>query len=160
MMKSISVIIKKNDFDVLNEHLYKNRNLESGAIAFFNKSEGDNKVKLLISKLRIPKEDDYLDRTPSAISLKPEFVELCHSLCESENLHLLDIHTHPWSSSVEFSPIDDREAIKTKIPYLEKYVPNTAIAFIVFGNDISIASARYWDLNSKEMIPISDITVI
>ncbi|RKX28596.1 MAG: hypothetical protein DRP46_08405 [Candidatus Zixiibacteriota bacterium] len=159
-MKSISVIIKKSDFDVLNEHLYKNRNLESGAMAFFNKSEGNNKVKLLISKLKIPKENDFLARSSSAISFKPEFTESCHSLCESEYLHLLDIHTHPWSNSVEFSPIDDREAIKTKIPYLEQYVPNTAIAFIVFGNDINIASARYWDLESKEMTPISNIIVI
>jgi hypothetical protein len=115
---------------------------------------------MLVQAIRIPKDSDYESRSSGFVSLKPEFMESNHRMCEHHNLNLLDIHTHPWSEQVNFSPIDDREALDTKIPYLIKYVPGVTIAFIVFGKSFEHASARYWDNTEKELSPIENLIII
>ncbi|MBI4057771.1 hypothetical protein HY405_00395 [Candidatus Microgenomates bacterium] len=156
----IQIIFRKSHWNKLTSNLAERTDVESGAYAVYKMSTFNNSQKFLVTKLIIPEEKDYLKRNAVGISFTPEFTENAFQSCEKTNGHLLDIHTHPWSDNVNFSPIDDREAKHTKIPYMAKYVPSTSIAFIVFGKVAEIAKARYWKGPSVLLEDIHRILVI
>lgn len=141
-------------------HLSSRTDVESGAYAVFKISERDDCIKFLVTSVLIPNERDYLNRTSVGVSLTPKFTEKALQICELTQSHLLDLHNHPWASDVNFSGIDDREAIHTKVPYLAKYLPKTKIAFIVFGKSPMIAKARFWHKPATDLIEIERILVI
>lgn len=154
------IIFKYSDWETLTSSLYEDTSLESYAYGFYKRSTSRGTVKLLVIRVFIPKRSDYLARTSSLVSLKPEFTEKAFQICEKENLHLLDIHTHPWSESIQFSSIDDREALNTKIPYQIENVPGVQIAFMVIGKQSDIISARLWDGSDLELEPVDKITIV
>lgn len=108
----------------------------------------------------IPNDVDYHGRTSVRVAFTPEFTEAAFQQCENTGGHLLDIHTHPWSTDVEFSSIDDREARQTKVPYLTKYLPETMIGFVVFGQSSTIVRARFQDKAANSLLNIDRIIVI
>lgn len=160
MQKRVSLIIKTSTYSDLSRHLFETRTVESMAMAFFRISHCSDKTKLLVKEIRIPKEEDYLDRSAGHVSLRPEFMERCFQYCEDHGCHLLDIHTHPWSEKVSFSWIDDQEALEKKVPYIKRYVVDTQIAFMVFGLNSCIVKARIWDREKGELQPITRIIIL
>lgn len=134
--------------------------LETMAMALFSTSVSASKRKLLVHRLILPTATDYATRSSAFVALSPAFIERCHAACESEQVHLLDIHTHPWSERVRFSSIDDREALDTKIPYMEQYLPKSESAFLVMGQETTIVEARLWDKNSQRLLPIPQIHLV
>ena len=160
MQKRVTLIIKTSTYSDLSRHLFETRTVETMAMAFFRISHCCDKTKLLVKEIRIPTEEDYLDRSAGHVSLRSEFMEQCFQYCEQHCCHLLDIHTHPWSEKVTFSGIDDQEALHKKVPYMEKHVADTQIAFIVFGLNSSIAKARIWDNEKGELQPIMGIVIL
>jgi len=156
----IQIIFRKTDWEKLARHLMSRKDVESGSYAVYKTSILNSCQKLLVLRILIPEDKDYFVRTPVRVSFTPEFTEKAFRLCETSNGHLLDIHTHPWSSKVNFSLIDDGEARHTKVPYLTKYLPGTNIAFIVFGNTLEIAKARFWNNPVNALSGIDRIIVI
>ena len=154
------IIFKENDWQRLTEYLAKRKDLESGAYAVYKVSKSPQNLKLLINDLIIPEDSDYFARGPAIVAFKPGFSERAFRQCEVSKGHLLDIHTHPWSTRVSFSHIDDREALQTKIPYLKKYLPQIMIAFMVFGISQEIAKARFWEPGSGQPTYIGRIIII
>lgn len=160
MEKDINLVIKGSAYRALCSHLFESNVLETMAMAFFRISCCSNKTKLLVKEILLPKKDDYLDQSGGHVSLAAEFMERCFEYCEAHQCHLVDIHTHPWSKKVAFSGIDDREALGKKIPYMEKYVADAQIAFIVFGLDSTIAKARIWDKERRELQAVRRIVIL
>ncbi len=154
------IIIRARDWDMLEYYLSKRNDVESGVYTIFKTSICNDSVKFLITQIMIPQDKDYYKRSSASVAFTPEFTEKAFQLCEETNGHFLDIHTHPWASKVDFSPIDDNEAKKTKIPYMDEYLPKTKIAFIVFGKTSICAKARYWDKSAKRLSDIDRIVVI
>jgi len=154
------IIVKKKDWLRLINSLYNRHDIESGVYAIFKTSSSINSKKLLVTQIIIPRDKDYHERSAARIAFTPEFTERAFKICETTRGHLLDIHTHPWSKEVNFSPVDDREVIKTKLPYMNKYLPETQIAFIVFGSNENIAKARFWDKEKNRLLDIDRIVVI
>lgn len=160
MQKRISLIIKTSTYSDLSKHLFETKAAEAMAMAFFRISHCSDKTKLLVKEILIPTKGDYLDRSAGHVSLQPEFMEQCFQYCEDHCCHLLDIHTHPWSETVTFSGIDDQEALDKKVPYMERYVADTKIAFMVFGLNPFIIKARIWDKETRELQPITRIVIL
>jgi len=154
------VVIKSKDWKKLEEYFAQRNDIESGAYGIFKVSIADSSIKFLLSKLIIPNDDDYYKRSPVAVAFKPEFTEKTFQIIDETAGHFLDIHNHPWSERVDFSSIDDSEAEKTKIPYFDKYLPETRIAFIVFGKTTTYVKARYWDKSTNQLIGIDRIVVL
>lgn len=154
-----SLVFTRAAFDNLISYLHNTLEMESMAIGLFKFSDSSKALKILVNQVIIPEEKDYLERTPSRVSLRPEFLEGCFQKCEENRLHLLDIHTHPWSANPEFSPIDDHEAAITKVPYLSQYLPDVRIAFLLFGKSESHPRTRLWNRASQEFDPIHRILI-
>lgn len=154
------IVLTDKDWAELTQHLTSRSDVESGAYAIFKTSMSKNHQKILVTQTMIPRTKDYYKRTATSVAFKPEFTEKAFQICEATKGHLLDIHTHPWASVVNFSHIDDREAINTKVPYLLKYLPETMIAFIVLGRSPLIAKARFWDKSLNFLSSIDRIVVI
>jgi hypothetical protein len=154
------IVIKEKDWKALRASLYQRRDIESGAYALFALSTSNSGCKLLVRRLLLPEDHDYLKRTPVCVAFKPSFTETALSLCEDTGLHLLDIHTHPWSEDVAFSSIDDREAKQTKIPYLHQYLPGTNVAFVVFGGNCERVQARMWDKDASDLDPLDRLVIV
>jgi hypothetical protein len=154
------VIFKEKDWKTLETYLTPRNDVESGSYAVFKASCCNGSIKFLVNQVIIPKDSDYLKRSPVVVAFTSDFTEMAFQQCERIHGHLLDIHTHPWSKIVNFSPIDDGEARETKVPYLGKYLPNTQVAFIVFGESSLIARARFWDKPGNHLSPIDRIMVI
>lgn len=158
--KSVTMTFSSQAFEDSIAHLHETLELESMVIAFFRYSESPNRLKLLVSEVRIPKDSDYLRRTPTFVSLTPEFLEECFQHCEANRCHFLDIHTHPWSTKPNFSSIDDGAARNTKIPYLREYVPGTEVAFALFGNTPEAVRARLWDSKIEKYRSIDKLVIV
>lgn len=160
MGKQTAIHITNSMFRRLCEHLFETRSTERMATAFFHTSQSLSVLKLLVRKVRVPREQDYLRRDAGFVSLEPDYMEQCLQHCEEHRCSLLDIHTHPWSELVSFSAIDDREAREVKIPYMEKYLPETSIAFMVLGRNPEVVQARIWDRKVRELLLIPRIVVL
>ena len=154
------IVFKEKDWKELEYYLTERNDVESGIYAMFKTSLSNNSKRFLVTQIIIPDDNDYYKRSSVSVAFKPEFTEKAFQQCEITNGHLLDIHTHPWSSQVNFSSTDDHEAAQTKIPYMNKYLPKTLIAFIVFGKSPVIAEARFWDKASNKLSYINRIVVI
>lgn len=140
--------------------MFQNLSIETGAYAVYKTSKSSNSCKFLVNEIILPNENDYYKRSPVVVAFSPKFTEQSIQKCEKFNGHLLDIHTHPWSDNVQFSSVDDNEAVNTKIPYFRQYVEDTQIAFIVFGCDENIVRARFWDKTLNKLSNIDRIVVI
>jgi len=154
------IIFREKDWQELEQYLSRRKDVESGVYALSKTSMSDTTNKFLVIRLIIPNASDYLKRTSVRVAFRPEFTENVFQQCEAVRGHLLDIHTHPWSADVNFSGVDDHEAIHTKVPYLNKYLPDIMIGFIVFGKSLAIARARFWDKKTNRLSQIDRITVI
>ncbi len=153
------IIFTNKDWQEMTRYLMKRSDVESGAYSIYKTSFGPNNHKFLVTRTIIPEDKDYLKRSPVCVAFKPEFTEKALQMCEATNGHLLDLHTHPWASDVNFSSIDDREARLRKVPYMLRYVPVTNIAFVVLGKSPTVAKARFWDKSANRLTNIDRILV-
>jgi hypothetical protein len=158
--RTITAMFTSSAFEQLIRHLHETRDKESMAIGFYRSSESPTHLKLLVREIRTPKEADYFERSSGLVSLQPEFLEECFQYCETNRCHLLDIHTHPWSTTPEFSSIDDQQAAKVKIPYLRDYVSGVAIAFLLFGNTAEQVRGRIWKEPERQFSDMARIIVL
>ncbi len=154
------IIFKQQDWDILNKSLYETNKLESGLYGFYKESTTASSHKILVNDILIPKISDYHKRHASYVAFKSDFTIQALQYCMKNNCHLLDLHTHPWSSDVNFSSIDDNEAIHTKIPYLKQHVKGVKISFIVLGKNSQIAKARMWETESDRLQSIYKIVIV
>ncbi|MCP4603461.1 MAG: hypothetical protein GY847_23575 [Proteobacteria bacterium] len=154
------IVFRESDWTKLECYLSKRNDVESGVFAVFKTSISNSSNKFLVTQTVVPKDDDYLQRTSVRIAFTPEFTERAFLQCEAARGHLLDIHTHPWSKDVDFSSVDDHEAVQTKVSYMNRYLPETMIGFVVFGKSPVIARARFWDKRTEGLSPIDRIIVI
>lgn len=154
------IIFRERDWQELESYLTKRNDVESGTYAVFKTSVSNSTIKLLVNHVIIPENRDYFKRSPASVAFTPDFTERAFQQCETTRGHLLDIHTHPWSTDVNFSSVDNREAEYTKVPYMRKYLPEIIIAFIVFGESPAIVRARFWDKTQNRLSEIDRIVVI
>lgn len=154
------IIFKQKNWDDLIKSLYQTRELESAVYGFYKESKSASSHKILVNDILTPKLSDYHTRNATRVAFTPEFTNKALQICQRGQYHLLDIHTHPWSSDVNFSSIDDHEAIYTKIPYLKKYVKGVKISFIVLGNNSVIAQARIWEPQSDNLQSIFKLVIL
>ncbi len=159
-MNTKNVIVFRNrDFSALIESLHADKSREAMAIGYYRLSTTERTQRLLVQALSLPADADYETRTPTLVGLGGEFLQDSLDRCEGEKLHLLDIHTHPWQSGVEFSGIDDHEATAKKGPYLKKYLPNICVTYLLFGSSPYDIRARMWD-NQQETFVEVDIAIV
>ncbi len=115
--------------------------------------------RLLVHELVKAGPDDLLVQGPAAIKPRPEFVMRALNRCLNENLHLIEMHSHPFSygEGTTFSGID-WHADEGKMPGLAALVPNMMHVTMVMGRDS--LDAHYYDRDMKKIRPVKQITIV
>lgn len=158
-MKTEIVFLNKN-WGELTTYMSLDTVNESGAVALAKVVKNGQLLRLLVRELVIPTDADYLERSPDQISFTPEFMESNFQRCEANGLHLVNIHSHPFSKRGSFSFIDKREGSNTKGPYVQKWVPNTEQAFMVVGSDPERLDACFWSLSEHRLMPVVVVKIM
>jgi hypothetical protein len=154
------IVFMKIGWEELTGYFSLDSENESRAVALAKLVKTGQLLRFLVCQLVIPKDADYLERTPFRISMTPEFMERNFQRCEERGFHLVNIHNHPFSKRGRFSPVDDTEDKHTKGPYVEKWVPDTEQAFMVLGSNPTELDARFWSLDSRELVPVDLVKII
>ncbi len=147
-------------FERVKHYFAKEKILESGMMCFAKISSAKNFLRLIVKDYIIPGEKDYLQRTPTFIAYHPDFMKKVFGKCVDENMHLIDIHSHPFSKNkTQFSAFDDNSEQELG-PYIAKYFRNMLLASVVVGADITSLDARIWSRRLKKTLQIDRIKII
>jgi len=154
------IVFKERDWFKMTNHLYEDEINETVVMAFCKLVQTDSLFRMLVKQLLFPRDSDYYKRTPTFAGLRPEFMERCFRIAETNSMHIIDIHDHPFSDDVSFSPADDFADGKQKGPYIVKYVPGVEMAFMVHGIDAEDLDARIWDRKSNSLKPLGLVKIL
>ena len=157
---NIQIVFREKDWLKLTGFLVEDKINESGAIAFCKVLTSNRLKRFLVNKVIKPWSTDYRTRTPGFVGFGPEFMEQCFQYCEQNGLHLIDIHTHPFSHDVHFSAIDDREDSGVKGPHISEYVPGVELLFMVHGLNPEDLDARMWNKDNNSLEAINLIKIL
>ncbi len=138
---NISISVTRKDYDSLEGHLLGRTPYEEAAILLAGLCTTQNLIELLVREVVPVTVDGYLTMGGMYLEIDPEFLAPLIKRCRLEGFSFILAHSHPFSSSVSFSGIDDagEERLFEKI---QQRVPNIPHGAIVMGHD-SI-NARVW----------------
>ncbi len=155
------IVFLSKEWNQLQGFLWQDRINESGALALCKLSSSPTHKRLIVSKLLIPTPDDYERRGPGYVGFKPDFQERAFNECLETQSHLVDIHTHPFNSSlVRFSAFDDSQQREVIGPYVQEWFSSLEIGFLVFGVGEWNGAARIWNRNSERVEDVEAIKII
>lgn len=101
----------------------------------------------LVREIWIPKEPDYLVRTPTSVTLKPDYVLAALVHAQSEKYGVVFIHSHPTEDYPRFSSMDDsaesslRNLFEARAPgriHVSVVVGNHGVSARVLGRDLPV----------------------
>ncbi len=154
------IIFTHNDWDYSKSKLTSDGDDESAMILFCREVKTANLRRYLVVDAMTPEIDDLPVRNPGYVKLAPEFMEKCFQKCETEGLHLIDCHTHPFTDQPTFSSIDDDQDAGVKGPYFDTYLSEIELLFIVCGRNPDRLDARMWDKQSHSLKQIDLVKII
>ncbi len=86
----------------------------------------------LVKEIWLPKDDDYHERTPVSVALKPDYVLTALIHAQTHNYGVVFLHTHPMDDYPEFSSLDDN-AEATLRTLFEQRAPGRLHMSVVVG---------------------------
>jgi len=154
------ILFFENTFSNVKEYFSQERVLETGLILLVKLNSSLNHRRFIVFKVIVPKEEDYLQRTPILIVYKPEFMERVFEQCVEHNSHLIEVHTHPFSShGTTYSGHDDNSDRHLGL-YISNHFRNMHFGTIVSNIDMTAMDARMWSPFSRATIPMDRIKII
>lgn len=123
----------ESDFDALRTSLLGVTDRESCAIALARVSS----MRLVVHDIRVPADEDYLERTVSTAVLRPEFLHGVTSAARRSGSALIFIHTHPKDTGrPKFSNVDDTGELRLRT-FLNQNLPWVHGAMVVAPGGVS-----------------------
>jgi [CysO sulfur-carrier protein]-S-L-cysteine hydrolase len=131
-MTAKSIILAKNQIDILKQHSEKNSPNEACAI-LFGKTDDSN---IIIKEVFLTKN---IENSPVNFTISSEELILAYSKAEKENLDVSAIfHSHPWS--VAYPSHTDK-----------KYMEINPVPWVIFSNIHDEFKAYIYDL---DLVPV------
>ena len=141
--------------------LKNNRHSPDEQLAFILASSNNStqRRRLLAREMLKAGPEDLVEQGPAAIKPRPEFVMHALNRCRNENLHLIEVHSHPFSygEGTTFSGIDWRND-EGKMPGLANLLPEMMHVTMVMGRDS--LDAHYYDGTTKSILPVEQVVVV
>lgn len=115
--------------------------------------------RLLVRELLLAGSDDLLRQSHSSIAPKPAFVMDALNRCREEGLHLIEVHSHPFSrgSGTTFSSIDWINDLG-KMPALAALLDDFMHVTMVLG--LNSLDGHFYDRPSGKILPIRQVTLV
>lgn len=114
-----------------------------------------NGIHFIVNRILTPKEQDYDSRSAYHIQVSPLFFNKAISLAETNNVTIIQCHSHPDADYLQYSPTDNNgESISAKTIQDNLGLP---MGSLLFGREKIIG--RVW-LSSQEHQPIHEIHIV
>jgi len=115
--------------------------------------------RLLVRELLLAGPEDLLRQSHSSIAPKSAFVMDALNRCREEGLHLIEVHSHPFSrgAGTTFSSIDWNNDLG-KMPALAALLDDFMHVTMVVGRDS--LDSHFYDRLSGEILPIRQVTLV
>jgi ThiF family len=132
---------------------------EQLAFILASSNNGAQRLRLLAREMLKAGPEDLVEQGPAAIKPRPEFVMHALNRCRNESLHLIEVHSHPFSygEGTTFSGIDWRND-EGKMPGLANLLPEMMHVTMVMGRDS--LDAHYYDRATKSILPVEQVVVV
>lgn len=95
----------------------------------------EGRIRLLAAYLVLPHADDYVRQSVASLELTREYDLSIRHECASQQLHLIDFHSHPFAQAhVSFSGIDDADEFG-KSKWFSQHLPGIHFGSVVVAQD-------------------------
>jgi len=107
-MYQTKIIFLEEDYNKFRSHLLREDNNEWAAFAYVEKDNLDPN-RIYVRKLILIGKEHYDIQSPGFNSIRPESQwEIINQFLEAEESGLLEIHSHPFTDSADFSGVDNK----------------------------------------------------
>jgi hypothetical protein len=163
---SIDIVMTATMWQALRAHLLRSstgshRSSPDEQLAFLLASVNRNMrgQRLLVREMLPAGPDDLVRQGPAGIAPRPEFVLQALNRCKDESLHLIEVHSHPFSHGpgTTFSGID-RANDREKMPGIAALLENFIHATMVLGQDS--LDAHFYDRATRRILPIAGVVIV
>jgi molybdopterin/thiamine biosynthesis adenylyltransferase len=163
---STDVVITATMWQALRAHLLRSstgsrRSSPDEQLAFLLASINRNTrgQRLLVREMLPAGPDDLVRQGPTGIAPRPEFVLRALNRCKDDSLHLVEVHSHPFSHGpgTTFSGIDWAND-RGKMPGIAALLENFIHATMVVGQDS--LDAHFYDRTTRHILPIARVVIV
>ncbi len=132
---------------------------EQLAFLLASRNRVQQRQRLLVREMLAAGPHDLVRQGPAGIAPHPEFVLQALNRCRDESLHLIEVHSHPFSQgpATTFSGIDwanDRGKMASISTLLDDFIHAT----MVVGQDS--LDAHFFDRTTRNILPISQVVIV
>ena len=115
--------------------------------------------RLLVREMLPAGSGDLVRQGPAGIAPSPEFVLQALNRCRNESLHLIEVHSHPFSHGpgTTFSGIDWAND-RGKMPGISTLLEDFMHATMVMGQDS--LDAHFYDRATRDILPITQVVIV
>jgi molybdopterin/thiamine biosynthesis adenylyltransferase len=117
-------------------------------------------IRLLAREMLCAGKDDFAHQSAGGLEPRPDFVLRALNRCRSEGWHLIEVHSHPFSTGpgTTFSGIDWNND-RRKMPAIATLMQEDFIhATMVVGQDS--LDAHVYDRATKQILPIRQVVIV
>lgn len=104
----MDIVIPTGYLNELTNHILGTKDVETHAFLFGAFLE----TKILIGRLWKTPPQMYDARSPVKVELKQNYIVQALEYARHNKFALIDVHSHPWANSAEFSSIDDKYGLE------------------------------------------------
>lgn len=154
----VDVMISQADYESLQQHLHQDPLLEQHAFLVAGICRSPRGVRLLVREMVFAGPGDFITQTATYLDLQPSYYLPVIDRCRNEGLHLIEVHSHPFTGKgVRFSSIDIGNELE-KFPWYASKVPAMQPATLVFGRES--VDGHWWDHHAGEIRPLTTLRVV
>ena len=134
MRKKCRLRIARQDFDIINHHLFPGDHDEHGAILLAGTSHARGQFTLHVREVHLAQEHiDYVEGKIGYRALSPQFIHRLITRARDERLVYLAVHNHGSDQQVSFSSID-YGSHERGYPALLQIARGMPVGALVFGH--------------------------
>ncbi len=132
---------------------------EQLAFLFASPNRTPFRTRLLVRAITPAEPRDLVEQSPGSIVPTNEFVLAALNHCRDEGLHLIEVHSHPFSQGdgTTFSGID-WENDRGKMPPHSTLIDDFIHATMVIGQES--LDAHFYHRKTNEILPVSRVVIV
>jgi len=165
-MTNVDIVMTDMMWQALRSHLLRSSTRsqwsspdEQLAFLLASSNRTTQRQRLLVREMLPAGSGDLVRQGPAAIAPHPEFVLQALNRCRNESMHLIEVHSHPFSRGpgTTFSGIDwanDRGKMPSIATLLEDFMHTT----MVIGQDS--LDAHFYDRATRHILPITQVVIV
>lgn len=154
------LVILEKEWKILDQFLPREDGHENACVLLCGVTKTPSLLRFIVKYVAIPEEPDFLRRGPAIVSLSDDFMRRVLRDCIEKQLHLVRVHTHPFSTRPSFSSIDDRADIEGWFPYVARKIAGIEHASVIFGQNLTQPEGRVWDREHDRARPLDIVKAI